>query len=142
MLPHRSVLFYSDVGEKYALLLSYVYGDKKKIHSNLIHFHAKGTQDLKSLIYVSMPDINLCFPPIAAIHTGRVWPQSNTNLPAVIKSSTQQVRLNYSSVLTALLDHELFYFPFKPSLFALLLFPMPASLLFLLTSQGNTANVL
>lgn len=56
--------------------------------------------------------MNLCCPPIAAIHTGRAWPQSNTNLPSVIKSSVQQIRPHYSSVLTALLDYELCYFPF------------------------------
>lgn len=66
-----------------------MYTVPEKIHNNLIHFHAKGTRDLKSLIYVAMPSINLCYPPIAAIHTGRVWPQSNANLPAVIKSSGQ-----------------------------------------------------
>lgn len=85
MLSYRFVLFYSDVEEKCAsLLLIYVYSARKN-NNHLIHFHAKGTQDLKSLTYVAMPNINLCYPPIAAIHTGGVWPQSNTNLPAVIR---------------------------------------------------------
>jgi len=85
-----------------------------------------------------MPNINLCYPPTAAIHTGRVWPQSSTDLPAVSKSSVQPIRLHYSPVLTALLDHELFYF--SVSLFTILLLPMLASLLFLLPSQADSAN--
>lgn len=52
MLPHRSVLFYSDVGEKYALLLSYMYADKKNTQQ-FNTFSCKGNTGFEKL--------NLCF---------------------------------------------------------------------------------
>lgn len=111
MLLYGFVLFYKHVENKYAsLLLIYARSSRTKTHNNLRAHSCKGNMRFKRLMV-------LCPILIHAISqslqfTLAVWPQSNIHLPAVIKSSVQRIRLHHSSVLTALLDHELFYFQF------------------------------
>lgn len=91
----------------------------EKMHNSLRHFHAKGTWDLQSFIYVSVPTINLCFSPFAAIsHWQGLASIPQHSIPAVI-CAVNKIELQLSTYFTS--TPWIILLPFQPSLFALLL---------------------